>query len=758
MNPNFKAPTLIAHIENLAKEDPGRALLLDCNKEGAIENIFSRKQVKEALLGLASFFQNQGVKSGDVIGLAFSNSPLLLMINWAAWSLGIITIPLDLKRDTQKEHDFKLTKSSASLLLCQKGVFSEEQKKKFKIKVVEIDSSVLSFRGESLPFRKETTQRALILFTSGTTSHPRGVMLSLYSLVTNADSIRKWFKITNEDRFMVVLPLHHINSTTFCLATLLAGGSIAIPPEYSNSMFWKQIAATESTFTSIVQTICFDQLSRKEEFDAVKEKVRLARIQIGSAPVVPSDVKAFMSSFHIPLYQGYGQTETALRVTGVPLDLDKKTYEYLTDTNSIGKSMDWAEVEIMGEDGEILKEGEEGEIVVKGDAVMEGYIDGGDHSKKGYFLTGDVGFYKIIQGERYFFLKGRKKEIIIKGGINISPVAVEDKLKRLSIDIDQAYVIGIEDKRYGEEVAAVVCFRKDVDFNEASIRLKLSLFYGSDILSRYESPKYITSINAKDLPLTSTGKVQRSVIKKNTLFSMFESSYLIAKNSSYSFFILQKTSPYLSQAFSLYNYTWDPLAVSKENFNQFLQNMIVIVAVNNKDRVEGLICAVRTNLTEKQLTNVSYKDFLDFSSGKVMQKDGKAFVCIAISSSTYKKKDIPKVTRIPKKEEIEEYLRAGRDSVFAFHQKPKGGFEKGASLVSVLPHTRPEDRRSLGYNMLLKYPTIAKLPKLSENSSVAVNLIEVVMLLAKALGVKTVYAYSRPADAAEYFKRVTEEL
>ena len=89
------------------------------------------------------------------------------------------------------------------------------------------------------------------------------------------------------------------------------------------------MAISEATFTSIVPSICFDQIQRQKEFNMFRKKLKLSKIQIGSAPVVESDVKQFMNMYKIPLYQGYGQTETALRVTGVPIDLEKKLYEKL---------------------------------------------------------------------------------------------------------------------------------------------------------------------------------------------------------------------------------------------------------------------------------------------------------------------------------------------------------------------------------------------------------------------------------------------
>lgn len=750
----MKSISLYAYISQTAEKNPHTVCLLRCNKEGDIEEVISYKELKERMEVLASWISSRGVKAKDVLGIALPNSPEFLILSWTAWSMGIVTMPLDIKKDTLEQHIYKLKVSNTKLLIAKEGIF--DGKGKIKVgettSLVEIDSFYGNRKKSTAFFKEDMSHRAIILFTSGTTAHPKGAKLSLENLVVNANSIKEWFKISKDDRFMVVLPLHHINSTSFCLATLLAGGSIALVPGYSNSRFWQQIADTSSTFTSIVPSICFDQLSRKKEFEMVENKLKINRIQIGSAPVVVSDVKKFMKMYDIPMYQGYGQTETALRVTGVPLDLDKTTYEKLVDNNSIGKPMGWAEVQIMDDNGKFLGEGEEGELAVKGKAVMEGYLGSEDSFRNGYFLTGDIGYYKKINNERYFFLKGRKKEIIIKGGINISPVAVEDGLKRVSRDIDQTYVIGYPDPRFGEEVSAVISWRRGVEEEEAKLRLKDRLYHGVESISLYESPRLITSIDAKDLPLTSTGKVQRSFLKTKFPPAKFESIYLIAKTRSHSFIKLTANSPYLRDAFMLYNYCWYPLTLEMNQFKSLVSEQDVIVAIDKNNKVQGLVSTIRTDASERDLCSTTYTKLV---GGKgIKNVNGRNIVCVSICSSNYKQENIKRVKKInPTKEKVVSYLESGKDSVYQFHLKPKGGLRKGAGLVCLLPKGRPQDQMSLGYNMLLKYPPLTKKIVISENSSIASQLIEVVMLLAKALGLGTVYAFSRPAGLAKYLQR-----
>jgi len=732
--------SLYNHISKLASDNPA---LLGCDEEGEIVERISYKQLKEKIEKTGAWLAGLGLKRGDVLGLAIPNSIELLLISWAAWAMGVITVPLDEKRDTIEQHLYKLRLSKAKVLVAKEGIFSEEETRALKeFKFIEI-LKLPEASGE-VSWEKGISHQALILFTSGTTAKPKGAQLSLENLLANADCIKDWFKITSKDRFMVNLPLHHINSTTFCLSSLLAGASIAIPPKYSKSRFWKQAAEIEATFTSIVPTIAYDQLGQEKEFRKFKNK--LDRIQIGSAPVVVNDVKKFMEMFGIPLYQGYGQTETALRVTGVPLDLDENTYKKLVESNCIGKAMKLAEIEIMDDKGNILGENEDGEIAVKGPIVMKGYLGDSDIFRNGYFLTGDIGYYEIINGERFYYMKGRSKEIIIKGGINISPVAVEDKLKQISNGIDQVYVIGVDDTRYGEEVAAVICWKKETGKAKALLKYKLN---SSEKISRYETPKFIATLDADKIPMTSTGKVQRSMLKGMPL--KFEEVNLIVATKDFRFLRLTTNKPaYVKQAFALYNYCWQPLQIDRDTFGKHVDNGIVIAAIDGEDRVRGTISLLRTNLSEEKLSKIKYDELTDKQTLRSNNMDGERIVCVSICSDNYKPELIPENSDDVQADKVKEYLKS--DAVYKFHTKAKGGFE-GARLVSLIPNARLEDKRALGYNMLMKYPEIKEEVTINDGDSVATQLIEAVMVFAQQLGIKEVYVFSRPIGLARHFSK-----
>ena len=745
--------SLHEHIVSLAKNSPEKTALISCNEVGKILHEITFAGLSERIESAGNYLAGLSLKSGDRVALAFGNSAELLILSWSAWSMGIATVPLDIKRDTAELHQYKVKLSDAKLLIAQKGILKDSDKTDLQdVKIVEF-VDFLKNTGAKTAWRPDISHEALILFTSGTTAYPKGAKLSLENLIINAESIREWLRIGPGDRFLVNLPLHHINSTTFCLSVLLAGGSVAIPPTYSNSHFWVQAAATQSTLTSIVQSILFDQLSRGEEYASVKSGLKLNRIQIGSAPVVAQTAEEFIKDFNIPLYQGYGQTETALRITGVPMGLPEDVYTELVEKNSIGVPMSWADIQIADEDGKILGENEEGELVAKGRAVMEGYLGGEPAFRGGYFLTGDIGFYKRIDGQRFFYLKGRKKEIIIKGGINISPVAVENHLKKISPDISQVYVVGIADDRYGEEVGAVICWKEGIDEISAKRRLKFTLLSGTPFLSAYETPKYITSISAEELPTTSTGKVQRTILKKKISPEQFESVHSLLRNAAYRFEILDPQSAHVSASHELYNHCWTPLVVNIGKYKKDIHKQFVLVAVDGQDNVAGQIAFVRTDLDDEALLKKAYDDLL---KPNVSKPAGKAFVCVSICSAGFKPKEIPSVTKVPDAEAVKRYLLEGNDPVFNFHSKTKGSQTSGAELVGVIPGGRPEDKSSLGYTMLLKYPAPTENTAVTNEAPVSNQLIEAVLVLAKDMGIKDVYAYSRPGGLASYISKLEQ--
>jgi acyl-CoA synthetase (AMP-forming)/AMP-acid ligase II len=657
-----------------------------------------------------------------------------LVLELACGLLGASSVPIDVKRDTPERKEFKLKDSNAKVFFADEGELLKE------IENSSSQSFVSSFGA--------LDDEYLLLYTSGTTANPKGVPLSLRALMANAQGIAEWQQLSQDDVFCIVLPLHHINSTTMSLAVLISGGTIVLNSRYSASKFWQIASMYKATVCSIVPTILHDLLARKEEYFAKKYPLYFKRILIGSAPVLPEETIKFMETFGVDVVQGYGQTETALRVTGVPVHLLKDAYMQITRKNSIGKELAYCNVTILKENGKEAQEKEEGEICVRGPVMGEGYWNNNKETQrafgKDWFHTEDVGYYEIINKEKYFFIKGRLKEIIIKGGVNISPAAVEDALLKNFPEINEVCVVGYEDSRMGEEVAAVITLvhAKSVK----GLAEKIVRFGGEGKLvglSRYEAPVKVF-MSAKELPKTSTGKIQRVKVKSQVAEWVTKEK----PQHLYCRIIEPHETSILKKAAEINNKRWS-VDSDVEEFAQRAQNGYLIGVFNEEESLLGTISCLQT--AAKDLHVAQTWDQIT-SNGTLKNNNVKGEIMLCASITVDSADDSIQVSaEISQKladSVINDYIKTGLDNVLRFHAKPKGGMEEGAKVTKVLPQGRPEDTEAMGYNVLVEYPVLDKRKKIVRSKSAPPSflLIEQAMQLAKQKECKRVIAFSRPAQ------------
>ena len=526
--------TIMAALDGLAEKHSDKEALVVVCSEGDTPFSITYGKLVEILHRSRDFFIDElKLQLGDAVSLLMANKPELLTINWSAWSNGIKTVPLDSKRDSLERKLYKLKLTQAKVLFVRTdqvdaGEVQQIRTELPKLRIVELAADkqyfdmVLKQKAASkvkkcVAFDDSTylDSDCLILFTSGTTALPKGARLTPRSLWANAVQINHWLQINENDRFHVLLPLHHINSTTFSLATVLAGGTIVLSSRYSKSNFWRIMAEYKATLASVVPTIAYDLLSEQNSFLRYREALsQVSRIQIGSAPVQVNVVEAFYEKYHIRLVQGYGSTETSLRCTGMPYALPEADYLDVVHSNSIGTEMCYANVAILDADCQEVCAGEEGEICIRGPIVTRGYLDNAEATeqafKGGWFHSGDLGMWKLVHGQKFLFIKGRLKEIIIKGGVNVSPLAIENAILNAFPEIDFCYAIGIPHDRYGEEIGLVAgghprglkALKQAIDQRRI------------EGLLPFECPIAFLTVDRDALSKTSTGKIQRMKIKK----------------------------------------------------------------------------------------------------------------------------------------------------------------------------------------------------------------------------------------------------
>jgi long-chain acyl-CoA synthetase len=336
---------------------------------------------------------------------------------------------------------------------------------------------------------------ALLMYTSGTTGVPKGVMLTQANLAANAHAISLEHALAPDDRVLAVLPLYHINAfAVTMLAPLAHGGSLAMPPKFSGGRYWSQALDTQCTWLNVVPTI----VSYLLEGD-VPPRERTAGIRFcrsASAPLPPEHLLAFEQKFGIGIVETMGLTETVAPSFSNPMEPARRK------VGSVGRASG-CEARVVDAALQPVPDGSTGEIVIRGPNVMRGYYKNDDATRAaftpdGWLRTGDLG-HRDADG--YFFVTGRIKELIIKGGENIAPREIDEALLGHPAVLDAA-AVGMPDRHYGQEILACVVLREGQSCGEDELRA-----YCVERLGRYKTPKVFRFVS--ELPRGPSGKVQR---------------------------------------------------------------------------------------------------------------------------------------------------------------------------------------------------------------------------------------------------------
>lgn len=340
------------------------------------------------------------------------------------------------------------------------------------------------------------SDHALLMYTSGTTGLPKGVVHTHSSLLAGGWTTSVAHELTPEDRAMCVLPFFHINGLCVTLiAPLVSGGTSIIAPRFSNSTFWHNCEENRVTWFSIVPTIISHLLhSDCIPSDDCKNRIRFGRS--ASAPLAPETQKGFEEKFGIPIVETMGLTETAAQILSNPLPPGIRKI----GSPGIGFG---CEIAILDHEQKSVKTGVIGELAVRGPNLFLEYLDNkkatnATFTKDGWLRTGDLGY---LDQEGYVFVTGRLKELIIKGGENIAPREIDEALY-CHKDVIEAAAFARPCKTYGQRVEAAVKLDKN------------SLITSEDLiaicekkLGKFKSPDCVHIL--PELPKGASGKIQR---------------------------------------------------------------------------------------------------------------------------------------------------------------------------------------------------------------------------------------------------------
>ncbi len=362
---------------------------------------------------------------------------------------------------------------------------------------VSLDEMMLSAGDDCAQEKAGEDELACLIYTSGTEGRPKGAMLSHRNFLSDCRLIGGLCRIAEGDTVAGVLPMFHIfGLTNVLIGAFVNRAAIVLVPQYSPASLLKAVAESGASFLLATPTI-FRHVLRIQQKRCIVPKGALKVCISGAAPLEKEIISEFEEAFGSKLCEGYGLTESTSAVCLNPPDGTRKH-------GSIGMPPPGIEMKIAGDDGVDLPAGAVGEILVKGEVVMLGYYNMPGETagaiSGGWLRTGDLGYR---DGDGYFFVTDRKKEIIIKGGYNVSPKEVEEAILAHP-SVKDAAVIGVR-KNEREAIKAFVVAREPVEAEDLLRHLRGSL-------SAFKVPDEIEFRG--ELPRSLAGKVLKKELKE----------------------------------------------------------------------------------------------------------------------------------------------------------------------------------------------------------------------------------------------------
>ena len=505
-----------------------------------MHHVYTYARFGSAVQEAAAFlYHHVGLRRGDRLATMLFNHDATVILYFASWMLGVTVIPINVEESREKKH-FILEHSEARAVCCWHT--HVEGAKEFQPDISTLrhviavgHDGALHIVGEDIKANGQAyaitsnysvqtgslDDEALIVYTSGTTGAPKGVVLTISNLLTDADAIAEWHGFGTDDRLMCVLPIHHVNGTIVTLITpFYCKGSVVLNRKFKSATFWKTLQDQRVTCVSVVPTLLEFLLDANEDLAAY----RLADFKgfiCGAGPLLKDTAVRFEDRFGFPIRHGYGLSETTCYSCFLPNDLDVHEHRHWMrdfEFPSIGVPLRHNKMAILDSDGRELPELSRGEICIRGGTVCAGYYKRDDANEgafqRGWFHSGDEGFYaRDGKGRPFFFISGRLKELIIRGGVNISPLEIDDVLKTHP-HVRFAMAVPFDNRYYGEEIAAYVVPR---DANVIPSEKDL-LDHCRRVLPFAKCPKII--LFGQDVPYTSTGKPKRLELKAQLASSL----------------------------------------------------------------------------------------------------------------------------------------------------------------------------------------------------------------------------------------------
>jgi len=465
---------------------------------------------------LARFLELSGIQKGDRVALFLQNSKEFVIFLFAITQLGAVAVPVNTFLKSVEvayilnDCGHRMLMASAEMAKVVQPLWETTGIEKVvwegeyealdnkNIGFDEIFGILKSHEHVTLPTIDDL---AIIIYTSGTTGNPKGAMLSYRNIMHNCEAIGRLTNFTQKDRFIVYLPMFHaFTLTVTVIMPLYYGASYVIVRKimpFSNII--KQILFKRVTMFVGVPDV-YNALSRAKLPWYFMWFQRVRYFVSGAAPLSEATIARFTAKFkRARLLEGYGLSECSPVVSVNP--------PWKQKVGSVGPAIPGVEIKIVDENMMELPFGEIGEIIVRGDNVMQGYLNNPTATDEtivnGWLLTGDMGY---LDDEGFLFIVDRKKDLIISKGINIYPREIEEVINAFE-GVGASAVVGMPDEKSGEVPVAFVEAAEGETVDVAALKR-----YLKEKLANFKLPRDVRLVDA--LPKNATGKVLKRVLKE----------------------------------------------------------------------------------------------------------------------------------------------------------------------------------------------------------------------------------------------------
>jgi long-chain acyl-CoA synthetase len=476
-----------------------------------LERTITYKELNRQVDRLSHGLVRAGLHPRDVCVLMMPNSIDWAIVYYALAKVGAVILPVNfLYRVGELEHIFK--DSGARAFIGYKDYLEYprqvmEHLPKMDLRIAQGVSHGQGFipleelfvdEGAFYPYPTRDDDTWAILYTSGTTGHPKGAMLTHYNLANNAMTVANMRSTDPNDVVFGVLPLFHIYGQTSAFnSSIYLGLTIRLWPHFEAEELFSAIEEEESSILIAVPTI----FNRLVELADVRPPRRSGlRFCVSGGASLPVEVlRRFEDCFHTTIYEGYGLTECS------PVCVENP-FGRPTRPGSIGLAIPGFEARIVNEQDVDVSMGAVGELIIRGPGVMKGYLHQpgatAETLRGGWLYTGDLA---RMDEDGYIYIVDRKKEMIIRGGYNVYPREIEEILYTHP-DVVEAAVVAIPHPDLGEEVTAVVVLRQGACATPEELRQ-----FVKERVAPYKYPRRIQLV--KELPKSHTGKILKRAIR-----------------------------------------------------------------------------------------------------------------------------------------------------------------------------------------------------------------------------------------------------